>query len=181
MKGTPMRYDFIHDAVKLKQPKAIAEIGTWNGRRALAMLNQCPTAKYYGFDLFEDATPETDRVEFNVKRHNRMTDVFEYLTGFDVMLYKGNTRETLKTFNQPVDFVWLDGGHSIETIQSDWDNIKRCLTPDAWVFFDDYFTGGIDTERIGCNKIVETMRHELIPILDPVTGGGFTQAVRVWP
>lgn len=175
------RYNFIHDAVRRKQPKAIAEIGTWSGQRALAMLNLSPKSKYYGFDLFEDATKEVDALEFNKKAHYRMQDVYERLTGFDVVLTKGNTRETLKTFNEPVDFVWLDGGHSVETIRSDWENIKRCLTPDAWVFFDDYFSGGIDTSRIGCNEIVKDLKHELIPDQDPVVGGGWTQAVRVYP
>src|SRR5689334_9649309 len=135
------RYEYIHAAVKEEQPKVIVEIGTWNGVRAQHLLNLSPGSKYYGFDLFEDATPETDKEEFNVKKHCTMSDVYERLTGFDVTLIKGNTRETLKNFNEPVDFVWLDGGHSVETIRSDWENIKRCLTPTATVFFDDYFEG----------------------------------------
>lgn len=177
----PSRYEQLHQAVRLKQPKAILEVGTWNGDRATAMLNLCPTAKYYGFDLFEDATPETDAAEFNVKRHHYRLHVLDKLTGFDVQLYKGNTRETLAAFNEPVDFVWIDGGHSVETIRSDWENVKRVLMPDAWVFFDDYFTGPIDTTRLGCNSVVEGLRHELLPIKDPVVGGGWTQMVRVWP
>ena len=175
------RYEQLHAAVRAKQPKAILEIGTWNGGRALALLNLCPTATYYGFDLFEDATKEDDAREFNVKRHHFMEDVYERLTGFDVHLYRGNTRETLATFDKPVDFVWIDGGHSIETIRSDWENVKRVITPDAWVFFDDYYTGGIDTKTIGCNEIVKDLRHSVLPEKDPVVGGGWTQIVRVWP
>jgi len=77
--------------------------------------------------------------------------------------------------------VWLDGGHSIETIQSDWDNIKRCLVEDAVVFFDDYYTGPIDTERYGCNKIVQGLKHKVLPDRDPVAGGGWVQIVQVFP
>jgi len=176
------RYNYIHEAVRAAQPKAIAEIGTWNGMRAQAMLNLSPQSKYYGFDLFEDATTETDRVEMNVKKHNLMSEVYERLTGFNVTLFKGNTRETLKDFNEPIDFVWLDGGHSVETIRSDWDNIKRCLTPDAIVFFDDYFEGaGINTKLFGCNEIVKTLRHTVLSAKDWVVGGGTTSVVRVWP
>ena len=83
---------------------------------------------------------------------------------------------------KPVDFVWLDGGHSIETIRSDWENIKRCLTPDAVVFFDDYFEGGgIDTTVTGCNSLLAELKHEILPIKDWVIGGGTTQMVRVFP
>jgi predicted O-methyltransferase YrrM len=175
-----VRYSQLLAAVREKQPKAILEVGTWNGVRAQEMLNLCPTAKYYGFDLFEDATPQTDREEMNVKPHHYMDRIHDRLTGFEAWLYKGNTRETLKNFNEPVDFVWLDGGHSVETIRSDWDNIKRCLMPDAVVLFDDYYTGPIDTARFGCNEIVKDLKHEVLPDADPVAGGGRVQIVRVY-
>lgn len=176
-----MRYEQLHQAVLAKQPKAILEIGTWNGLRARNLLTLCPTAKYYGFDLFEDATAETDKEEFNVKPHNALEDVKNLLSDFDATLYKGNTRETLAEFHEPVDFVWLDGGHSIETIRSDWENVKRVLAPGAWVFFDDYYTGPIDTEVMGCNAIVRELDHIVLPKMDPVSGGGWVQMVRVFP
>lgn len=177
------RYQRIHEAVREKQPKCIVEIGTWNGVRAQNMLRLASDAIYYGFDLFEDATRETDRVEFNVKPHYFIEDVEQRLTGYKAFLIKGNTRETLPTFKPeiPVDFVWLDGGHSVETIRSDWEHIRPHLAPDAWVFFDDYYAGPIDTTKIGCNSIVAGLKHEVLPDVDPVAGGGTVQIVRVWP
>ena len=117
-----MRYMKLLKAVREKSPKCIVEVGTWNGGRAMEMLNLAPDAVYYGFDLFEDATPETDSEEFNIKKHYSVKDVEMRLTGFKAYLIKGNTRETLKTFKPeiPVDFVWLDGGHSVETTTSAW-------------------------------------------------------------
>lgn len=177
-----MRYDYLLEAVREKQPKAILEVGTWNGGRAIEMLNLCPTARYYGFDLFDEATAETDKEELNVKKHYTMEMIHERLTGFDVWLYKGNTRDTLKNFNEKVDFVWLDGGHSVETIRSDWENVKRCLTPDAWVFFDDYYTGSIDTTKYGCNEVVKDLKHEIVGDLDVTNKTGLRiNIVRVYP
>lgn len=176
------RYSQLLAAVREKQPRAILEVGTWNGEQAYRMLNLCPTAKYYGFDLFEEATPQTDREEMNVKAHHYLERVAMRLDGWDVQLIRGNTRETLKHFNEPVDFVWLDGGHSVETILSDWENVKRVITPDAWVFFDDYYCGPqIDTSKFGCNEIVKDLRHEVLPAADPVMGGGTVMMVRVYP
>lgn len=178
----PLRYRQLIEAVREKQPTAILEIGTWNGERALQMLSVCPPeTRYFGFDLFEDATVETDREEMNVKPHHYVDRIYDRLTGFDVWLYKGNTRETLANFHDKVDFVWIDGGHSVETIRSDWENVKRCLLPDAWVFFDDYYTGPIDTSRFGCNEIIKDLKHEVLPDRDPVSGGGTVQMVRVYP
>lgn len=175
------RYDQLLAAVREKQPRAILEIGTWNGVNAEAMLSLCPTAKYYGFDLFEDGNPQTDREELNVKAHYYMDRVFEKLSVYDVELFKGNTRETLATFDRPVDFVWIDGGHSLETIRSDWENVKRVITPDAWVFFDDYYIKGVDVERYGCNKVVEELKHEVLPNSDSIKNGGRVAMVRVYP
>lgn len=176
-----MRYDQLLKAVRDKQPKAILEVGTWNGVRASQMLSLSPDSKYYGFDLFEEANPETDKEEMNVKPHYYQDSVMDRLTGWDVQLYKGNTRDTLAAFAETVDFVWLDGGHSVETIRSDWENIKRCLAPDAWVFFDDYYTGTIDTTKYGCNEIVKDLKHDILPAVDKVMGGGGVQMVRVYP
>ena len=176
-----MRYEQLIAAVAVMQPRAILEIGTWNGGRALQMLEASPGSRYYGFDLFEDATPETDALEFNVKPHNTIADVQAKLAVFDATLIRGNTRDTLAAFNETVDFVWLDGGHSVETIRSDWDNIRRVLAPDAEVYFDDYYTGPIDTTSMGCNEVVKDLAHIVLPQKDPVSGGGFVQMVRVYP
>ena len=100
-----MRYQHLLEAVRKYQPTAILEVGTWNGARALQMLQLVPRAKYYGFDLFDSATPETDAEEKNVKPHYSLEGVKSRLAGYDVQLFKGNTRETLAAFNEPVDFV----------------------------------------------------------------------------
>lgn len=177
------RYHQLLRAVRDKRPTCIAEIGTWNGERARQMLNLAPDAKYYGFDLFEDANKDTDEREMNVKPHYSVDSVYVLLDGFDVQLHKGDTRETLQRFKpvMPVDFVWLDGGHSVETIRSDWELLRPHLAPDAWVYWDDFYTGPIDTERFGCNKVLADLglKYDVLPETDWVKGGGSVQMVRV--
>jgi predicted O-methyltransferase YrrM len=175
-----MRYEQLVMACYLKQPVAILEIGTWNGVRAQQLLQVAPRARYFGFDLFEDATEQSDAEELNVKPHHRIVDVQARLAGHKATLVKGNTRYTLPSFNEPVDFVWMDGGHSVETIVSDFANVRRVATDDAEIYLDDYYSGPIDTELFGCNKLVEGLKHNVLPAKDPVSGGGFVQMVRVW-
>lgn len=184
------RYAQINELLKKHAPVSCLEVGTWNGRRARELLDVCLV--YYGFDLFEDATEADDQREFNVKRHYSLDEVFEYLTnsGLDPVksfyLFKGDTRTTLPAFidklTGKVDFVWIDGGHSVETIRSDWENVKRLTHPDSIILFDDYYSGMPEhrKERVGCNTIIEPLRHELLPQKDPVLGGGFVQIARVW-
>lgn len=177
------RYSHLTERVLLLQPKTILEVGTWRGVRARELLRACPTANYYGFDLFEDATCETDAAEMNVKPHATVAEVEALLQGYNVTLVRGNTRRTLPAWDapEPIEFAWIDGGHSVDTIASDWAAVQRALAPDAEVWFDDYYTGGPDTRAWGCNRIVEGLRHQVHPVRDRVADGGWTQMVRVWP
>jgi hypothetical protein len=161
-------------------------VGTWNGGRALEM-NQY--AVYYGFDLFEDATSQTDTAEFNVKPHFSVEDVGQKLKAFgkhDFYLFKGNTRETLtkfaNEFTGKIDFFWIDGGHSVQTIRMDWENVKKLARRDSVILFDDYYSGMSDEKlkEIGCNSILDELDFDLLPDKDWVKGGGLVQMARVF-
>lgn len=188
-----MRYDQLIPIIENVKPKTILEIGTWNGLRAIQMacaaLQHSPKVKYIGFDLFEDATEETDAEELNVKAHNSIADVTATLQafkdenpGFSFKLHKGNTRKTLKG-NVPkrLDFAYIDGGHSVETIKGDYEAVSHAKT----IVMDDYYQGGPDTTKFGCNSIAESMETLVLPLEDPVKGGGTVRMVvmpsSAWP
>jgi len=182
LKNTPQRYQQLIDLVIEKQPEAIMEIGTWNGGRALEMIEQVPNAKYFGFDLFETATDETDKTEKNVKPHHKAENVANLLQSRKVKaeLYAGDTKETLPVYLEKhgegsIDFAFIDGGHSVETIQSDWDNVRKAMKKGGIVIFDDYYTGMDDLDKFGANEVIKDLDFELLPIADPVKGGGKTQ------
>lgn len=180
------RYDQILAAIDLFRPETIIETGTWNGQNAIRMLHVARQyhAKpiYIGYDLFEDATAETDQREFNVKPHPSLEGTKAKIQGkcpFSVIeLIKGNTRNTL--ISSAADFVFIDGGHSIETIRHDYEALKKSKV----VIFDDYYTpdetGAMpDITKVGCNEVVRNLNHIVLPSKDRVEGGGFTHLVMV--
>lgn len=181
------RYGQLIDIVRKEKPKVILETGTWKGKRALQMLEAAPGAKYVGFDLFEDANGDTDREEFNVKPHFTRSEVRKKLNGYDVELVKGNTRDTLPVWIreapvQCVDLAFIDGGHSVETIKSDWMNCWSVVRLRGGVIvLDDYYTDMPEKrlDEVGCNRLLdeygEHNEWELLPIKDHVAGGGFVQ------
>lgn len=159
------RYFKLLEIVKEKNPKHIVEIGTWNGKRACEMMAVC-NAYYTGFDLFEDATKDTDLEEMNVKPHEEMVEVAKRIemTGLNKFaLIRGNTRETLpkwiesKDF-EPFDFAFIDGGHSEETIKSDYEHIKKAISPGGTIVLDDWYDPAV--EGFGCNFIKDGEVHE---------------------
>ncbi len=178
------RYGQLIDVIKEKQPRNIMEIGTSAGRTARIMLDNAKKATYYGFDLFDEATEETDKKEMNVKAHVPKEKVREKLEGFNAFLFQGNTKEVLPNFVRStapkMDVVFIDGGHSVETIQNDWENVKQVVRPGSVVIFDDYFVP--EKPGFGCNKIIESIsdhKTTVLPREDWVVNGGAVRMVRV--
>jgi predicted O-methyltransferase YrrM len=179
------RYDKLLELIKVFQPATIAETGTWKGTNAVRMLKATGLEKphYIGFDLFEEATPETDHAEFNIKPHNRIVDVEKFIKEHcplaEISLVKGNTRQTLRPLI--VDFAFIDGGHSLETIAHDYE----CLKGSSVVVFDDYYTPDSegkmpDISIVGCNKLLEGIPHAVIPSTDQVKTGGIVSLAVVF-
>ena len=155
----PNRYKQLADIIRLYKPKTILETGTWNGGRAiemsLAALENSESVHYVGYDLFEDATMETDEEEFNVKPHNTLAAVekrFEEFANvikerdgktFTWKLYKGNVRDILDSKHvDKTDLAMIGSGNSIKTVEHEFKILKDISV----VVMDHYFTE--DDERI---------------------------------
>jgi len=136
------------------------EIGTWTGARAARMLAQgSGPICYYGFDLFEDLTPEVKKREFCGKAFPpSVAEVRKKLenTGKDIHLWKGDSTVLIPKLCASgtlpkMDLIFIDGGHSVETILSDWENVQALIRPTTVVVFDDYF---LEMDDFGCKRVV---------------------------
>ena len=76
--------------VRDTKPRHVIEIGTWSGKRAMEFM-AVSDCYYTGFDLFEEATKDTDKKEFNVKPHHSLVDasdrIFIYVVHVSFYLY----------------------------------------------------------------------------------------------
>jgi len=175
------RYANLARLVFVHACRRIIEIGVFNGAHGLQMINAAkelyePGDIYYlGFDLFEDINLEILKSEYS-KASPPMEDVWNHLhkTGANVSLFKGDTKNTLPAFIphvDGVDLIFVDGGHSEETIASDWHNIKQILTPDTVVIFDDYYIDAGDVmDGLGCNALIDSLDRTQynVEFLEPV-------------
>ena len=195
----PNRYKQISELIRHFKPKSLIEVGTWNGGRAIEMILSAfenhKEVHYQGFDLFEDATTETDIEEFNVKAHNTLAAVEKRFKDLQKKLKeegktltytitKGNSRDTLPKQKLEGDFAFIGGGNSIKTVASDYE----CLKHIPIIMFDHYFLqdkeGNIAPKEFhGANKVVDKfkkkVRHWKLPSGDMVRGGGHTHLVLV--
>ena len=189
------RYAQLAELIRNYKPKRIVETGTWNGGRAiemaLAAFENSDKVHYTGFDLFQDATDETDKIEQNTKPHNHFNAVVKRLEEFATKmeedkkeftftLLKGDSKETMpraKKELKKADFAFIDGGHSEKTVQSDYENLIHVPV----VVFDDYYSKDVedkipDDEFLGTNRLLETMKENsrvfVLPSQDKVKDGG---------
>jgi len=165
----PNRYRQLADIVRFYKPKCIVETGTWNGGRAiemaLASFKYNDAVHYIGYDLFEDATIDTDHIEFNVKPHNtleavrkRLEEFAEHIKEkdnktFTFNLTKGNVRETLDRLLKTeeindVDLALIGSGNSKETVEAEYKVLQHVPV----VVMDHYFTKDDEDDGIPPEK-----------------------------
>ncbi len=172
------RYYYLFETIRKIRPKNIMEIGTWNGRRAEEMINEAknfyPASEitYYGFDLFEEMTNEMLEREVS-KLPPSVEEIRKKLekTGVKVNLFKGNTLKVLPKvvyFLPKMDFIFIDGGHSIETITNDWRYAQELMRKNSVVIFDDYY---FNKDDVGAKSVIEKIDRskfdvKILPIRD---------------
>ena len=152
------------------------EIGTWNGEHALQMIREAKknygrSVEYYGFDLFE-LLDDKVRSKEHSKKFSKLKDVTGKLqkTNCQIKLFQGDTKETLPKVAgklPKMDFIFIDGGHSIETIKNDWEYSQQLMAKRTVVIFDDYW----NREDAGCKKVIEKIDRskfsvEILPMQD---------------
>lgn len=188
------RYAQIPRILSVLPHETIAEVGVAQGNtgREMCLVNLQRGRKvhYIGFDLFEGMDEATAAAELNAKAVGSLEDISakfralqnEYPGLLTFELVRGNTRETLPAFRWPddgVDIVFLDGGHSVETIASDYAAIAQIA---KLVIFDDYYLAGQDTAKFGCNSLVDGLKTKaMLPIVDRFGNGMEIQLVAAGP
>ena len=191
------RYNQLAELVRQYATDNIVEVGTWNAGRAiemsLAAFEKSDKVHYMGFDLFEEATEELDIKELNSKAHNTLKAVEKRLIDFankmnrdekvfSFELFKGDSKDTLKKTKKKLKnmtFAFIDGGHSEETVLSDYKYLKHV----PCIVFDDFFSKDVDgnilgDEYLGTNRLVNSLNKDkritVLPSQDRVKGGGRT-------
>jgi predicted O-methyltransferase YrrM len=146
----PARYQQIYDLIDERKPKAILEIGTNDGLNAGRMMKRAlrfhRDAAYYGFDLFEYQTEESylREIALRVPSRSRVEEYLRSLGLRNIHLYAGDTTKTLVDADIPkMNLIFIDGGHSFETVTADWRNVERLVGDETVILFDDYPNWGI--------------------------------------
>ena len=150
------------------QSKNVLEVGVFCGVTArniceLLNKNHKNDFSYFGLDLFgSEKQNNIDEIEpkflknqnfsnplkkiyynYILKENlNSLESVSKFLKKFsdNIQLVKGDTKETLNKIPlEKINFVFLDGGHSYETVSSDLNILMQKLPKNSHILCDDYF------------------------------------------
>jgi hypothetical protein len=169
------------DLVKQQNPKNFLEIGVFTGVTArnvcelLSLINN-KDFFYLGIDLFEDfqeAVSNEVVPEFLINKQNfsnpfkslvynfllreklnSLESVLKFLKKFqnNVELKKGNSLDILSKIDLKIfDMIFVDGGHSYETVKFELGVILKNINDNCLVVCDDYLYG----EAIGVKKAID--------------------------
>lgn len=168
LSGTKRYLNLFFLIIKFR-PKSILEIGVYKAIRSEEMIR---TAKifnnkisFYGFDLFEDMDyykkiNELSKIPLSKRKINDKLKKYSN----NVFLYKGNTKKTLKNFiikKKKIDFIFIDGGHKIKTIENDWNYCKKMVKKNSIIIFDDYYTKNkMIIKKYGCNNLINRIKNK---------------------
>lgn len=120
------------------KPNVIVEIGSARGKSTCAFALACQRNGKGAVFAIDPHTPN-DWTDQGVQRSDDFLRLRleEYgLVGVATIL-KATSEQAARTWNTPIDLLFIDGDHSYEGVKFDFDAFKQWLTPDALVLFHD--------------------------------------------
>tara|TARA_B100000787_G_C16154327_1_gene278116 strand:- start:95 stop:724 length:630 start_codon:yes stop_codon:yes gene_type:complete len=172
--------------IEIYKPKNFLEVGVFQGATSknvceiLYKINK-ENFLFHGIDVFEDTDANFDNREMTTK-HNKLSNplkhlifniilkknlfsidsIYDFLKKFkkNVHLYKGfSDTELLKIDMSKIDMIFLDGGHSYETVKNDLSIILKGIKKDKIIICDDY-----DQVNYGVKKAVDEFLNQVSEI-----------------
>ena len=168
---------FLNEVLK-KKPKYFLEIGVFHGvtaRNVCELLHQIheDEFKYIGLDLFEESDENKSEVIPNSVFTNPLKNFYfkyiqkqnpyskeaveDLLKKFkdNVTLIKGNSNLILKKVDMSkIDYVFLDGGHSYQTVKNDLECCLDVINANGIVMCDDYNFGHLPDVKNAIDEFV---------------------------
>ena len=151
--------------IRTRQPQRILEIGVFNGVFSERMLAEAvkrnSRIQYTGVDLFSELQTEENYIqEVSLWADSKVNLEKKLTSGFpqaDISLLQGLSSEVLpELIGQEFDLIFIDGGHSESTVQSDWEDSQHLLAEGGMIFFDDYTNRtGVEKAGYGIRAVVD--------------------------
>lgn len=163
---TNPRYAPLYETVDLARPGVIVEVGTHNAHRGTQIIaralehRQASEIEYHGFDFWERLPDDIRAEQFPAlpKGKAKITTATRRIRQFGIAfhLHPGDSRATVPAYApKHIDLAFIDGGHEVETIRSDYVHVRHA----RWLVFDDVYLDPSIAKSFGALRIIR--EHDL--------------------
>ena len=153
------RADFLIDLVSQHNWTDGAELGLWDGRTYLKVLEHCPDLTLWGVDRWEHTPDEMEHYRtWNHTQHERKVRTEARKFGDRAKLLRMTTTEAVSVVPSGLDFVFIDADHRTEAVRKDIRNWRSKLASRGWLIGHD-----IDWPSVQLALEAENVSHETGP------------------
>jgi hypothetical protein len=132
--------------VSMTRPKNLLEIGTFDGNTTLQIALNAPNSKVHTIDLPSDgattAVPiEQNDLQYVIDSEKKKRKYLGTPVEQNIVQHLGDsTNYDFNLFLQdgPIDFCFIDGGHSYECVKSDTENTLNVMSQNGVILWHDY-------------------------------------------
>jgi len=130
-------------ASKLSTNAQILEIGSWKGKSTYCIAHGLKSGVINCIDPFNaDGEVQSKATYDNEKGDEDLmvqfkNNIAQFGDGITIIPYKGYSREFVGKM-APVDFLFIDGDHSIEGCLFDFQNFEHLIKPGGYLAFHDF-------------------------------------------
>jgi precorrin-6B methylase 2 len=160
-------------ASQLPKDAVIVEIGTWKGKSTYCMAKGLKSGRIYSVDPFDASGEKESAVVYEERKGTTsLLEQFEIrmkeLKVFDrITPMKGLSNQFVGKIKS-IDFLFIDGDHSIEGCDFDFTNYAPYLNKNGYLAFHDYYE---DRNELGPtwvvkNKVLKSTDYKFINLYD---------------
>ena len=133
--------------LKKQNPKSILEIGVDEGENAIRLISELSKKvtpsdiRYVGVDLFSLMSSDIAFKEASQVPKSKQDIEFLLASKFPNIsfeLFEGNSNEILNNIKEKFEFIFIDGGHSYETVKKDLEISESLISVGGIIILDDY-------------------------------------------
>jgi predicted O-methyltransferase YrrM len=163
---SPFELEVIAKLVKFHEPRALFEIGTFDGRTTINMAAHTPPRSHvYTLDLPPASVNKTalaieqsERLFIEKDRSGGRFAGTE-MAGKITQIYGDSGSFDFRPHYESMDFIFVDGSHSYEYVISDSEVALKLARPGAVILWHDYVAEG-PTAWPGVTRAMHEMRHQ---------------------
>jgi MMP 1-O-methyltransferase len=161
--------EFLYNTAKICSGRGvIVEIGSWKGRSTIYLAKGSKAGnniKVYAVDPHQGTKDHQNHKVFNTFSEFKENLIKANVDDIVVPLVK-TSEEASKNWQEPIEFLWIDGDHSFPMVKLDFDLWSPYLIKGGIIAFHDAVSG--EPKKVVCNFVLKSGKFGNAGLIDTI-------------